>query len=161
MVRYFEGVGEPPGGRIGIVVSRYNRQVTERLLEGALKTLADQHVPPDQIDVAWVPGAWEIPVVARHLARQSTYHAVICLGAVIRGETSHDQYINQQVSLSLGQLAVQYGKPVTFGVLTCHNLEQALQRSGGGMGNKGSESALAALQTAGLLAKLPDQVVDL
>jgi 6,7-dimethyl-8-ribityllumazine synthase len=109
--------------------------------------------------VAWVPGAWEIPVAAQRLARSGEYGAVCCLGAVIRGDTSHDEHINRQVSLSLGQIALESGVPVMFGVLTCHSLEQAIHRAGGNQGNKGSECAAAALEMAGLLQQLPNPCV--
>ena len=148
--------GSPANGRgpIAIVVARYNEGVTGNLLGGALGTLREQGVPEDQITAVWVPGAWEVSVVADRLARSGHYRAVICLAAVIRGETTHDQYINQQVSHSLGRLAVKTGVPVLFGVLTCQNLEQAIQRSGGRVGNKGSECALAALEMVDVLAQL-------
>jgi len=143
------------GRRFAVVVSRYNDTITRRLLDGALATLAEHGVAPAEIDVAWVPGAWEIPLVADRLARSRYYAAVLCLGAVIRGDTTHDQHINRQVSLSLGRTAVDTGVPVLFGVLTCQSLEQALQRAGGSVGNKGSECAQAALEMASLLSHLP------
>ena len=139
-----------PTGSVGIVVSRYNTSITNRLLDGALETLAEGGVAEDDIHVAWVPGAWELPVAAQRLARRDEIKAVICLGAVIQGETTHDRFINQQVSGSLGRLALQYDLPVLFGVLTCQTLEQALNRAGGSMGNKGSECAKAALEMMGL-----------
>ena len=105
--------------------------------------------------VAWVPGAWELPLVAQRFAQSGEYSAVLCLGAVIRGETSHDQHINRQVSMSLGQIALDTGVPVLFGVLTCNTLEQALNRVGGNAGHKGVECAEAALEMADLLDKLP------
>jgi 6,7-dimethyl-8-ribityllumazine synthase len=141
--------------RYAVVVSKYNETVTRRLLDGALETLANRGVAAGDIDVAWVPGAWEIALVADRLARSRFYAAVICLGAVIRGETTHDQHINRQVSLSLGQTALETGVPVLFGVLTCQSLEQALQRAGGNVGNKGSECAEAAMEMASLLSRLP------
>jgi 6,7-dimethyl-8-ribityllumazine synthase len=113
-------------------------------------------VAEQSILVAWVPGAWEIPLVARRLARQKRFAAVLCLGAVIRGETSHDQHINHQVSLSLGKIALELEIPVLFGVLTCYSLEQALARAGGAAGNKGAECAQAALEMVHLLKQLPD-----
>lgn len=137
--------------RFAIVVSRYNETVTRRLLDGALVTLQSAGVPDSAIDLAWVPGAWEIPVVAQRIARHQSPDAIICLGAVIRGETSHDEHINRQVSHSLGQLALQLDLPILFGILTCHSLEQALQRAGGNVGNKGSECAQAALEMVALL----------
>jgi 6,7-dimethyl-8-ribityllumazine synthase len=136
-------------------VSRYHRSITEALLEGCVQTLTDHGTDRQSIEVAWVPGAWELPVAAQRLALSGAYQAIICLGAVIRGETSHDQFINMQVSQSLGQLALAHGIPILFGLLTCHSLEQALDRSGGRSGNKGAECALAALEMATLLAKLP------
>jgi len=125
-------------------------------------------VPEDQIDVVWVPGAFEIPTVAGHLAATRRYAAVLCLGCVIRGETTHDQHINRAVSASLAEIGVHYGLPVLFGILTCNTLEQAVARSGGEaptpgkdqpdsrLGNKGIECALAALEMADLMRKLPE-----
>jgi|TARA_B100000809_G_scaffold264043_1_gene318809 6,7-dimethyl-8-ribityllumazine synthase len=141
-------------GSVGIVVSRYNDSITNRLLEGALQTLREAEIAEDKIHVAWVPGAWELPVAAQRLARRDEIKAVICLGAVIQGETTHDQYINHQVSASLGQLALEYDLPVLFGVLTCQTMEQALNRAGGSMGNKGVEAARAALEMMGLFGDM-------
>lgn len=146
------------GRRFAIVVARYNESITAKLLSGAVETLQAHGVDDRSIDVAWVPGAWEIPVVAARFARAGSHAAVLCLGAVIRGETSHDQHINRQVSLSLGALAVETGIPVSFGVLTCNSLEQAIHRSGGNVGNKGVECAEAALEMVSLLGKLPVDV---
>lgn len=143
-----------PPGRFAIVVARYNESITGRLLQGALDTLTAAAVPDQQIDVAWVPGAWEIPLVAARFARSGRHVAVLGLGAVIRGETTHDQHINRQVSMSLGQLALETGVPVLFGVLTVNSLEQALNRVGGTAGHKGVECAEAALEMTRLLAKL-------
>ncbi|MBX3412306.1 MAG: 6,7-dimethyl-8-ribityllumazine synthase [Pirellulales bacterium] len=141
-------------GRYAIVVSRYNETVTKRLLGGAVDTLRAQGVPDGQIDVAWVPGAFEIPVVAEYFARGGGHAAVVCLGAVIRGETTHDQHINRAVSLGLAEMSRTYQLPVLFGLLTCDTLEQAIHRSGGNVGNKGAECAAAALEMVGLLGKL-------
>jgi len=105
--------------------------------------------------VAWVPGAWEIPLVVQRLAQSDNYAAVLCLGAVIKGETTHDEHINRQVSLSLGEIALRTEVPVLFGVLTCNTVEQAIHRSGGNVGNKGVECAEAALEMVRLLQKLP------
>jgi 6,7-dimethyl-8-ribityllumazine synthase len=140
--------------RIGIVVSRYNESITSRLLEGAVETLTAAGFDEAELQVAWVPGAWELPVVAQRLARQAGIRAVLCLGAVIQGETTHDQYINQQVSQSLGRLAMQEDLPVLFGLLTCQTIEQALNRAGGSAGNKGVESAQAALEMIDLFETL-------
>lgn len=141
--------------RFAIIVSRYNESITSKLLTGALETLAAHGVADDAIDVARVPGAWEIPLVAQRWTMSRRYAAVICLGAVIRGETTHDQHINRQVSHSLGQIALESGVPVLFGILTCNTLEQAIHRSGGNAGHKGVECAEAAIEMASLLAKLP------
>ncbi len=145
----------PTDARFAIVVARYNQAITDRLLAGAVETLLSHGVRDDAMDVARVPGAWEIPLVARRFARQGDYAAVVCLGAVIRGETTHDQYINRQVSHSLGQIALEFDLPVLFGVLTCNTMEQAVHRAGGNVGNKGSECAEAALEMVNLLRSLP------
>jgi len=141
--------------RYAIVVSRYNESITVKLLDGAVNTLVECGVATDAIDVAWVPGAWEIPLIASRLAKSARYSAVLCLGAVIRGETTHDEHINRQVSGSLGRLGLETGLPVLFGILTCNNLEQAIHRSGGNVGNKGEECANAALEMVSLLNQLP------
>ena len=155
MPNVYQGDRSAPGCRFAVVVARYNESITSKLLAGAVETLRAHGVPDDAIDVAWVPGAWEIPVVAQRCAAKGRYAAVLCLGAVIRGETTHDQHINRQVSLSLGQISLDTGIPVLFGVLTCNTLEQAIHRSGGNVGNKGAECAEAALEMASLLRKLP------
>jgi len=141
-------------GRYAIVVSRYNDSVTKRLLAGAVEALLAQGVPDDQIDVAWVPGAFELPIVAEHFARGGGHAAVLCLGAVIRGDTTHDQHINRAVSLGLAEMSRTYQVPILFGLLTCDTLEQAIHRSGGNVGNKGTDCAVAALEMVGLLGKL-------
>ena len=139
-----------PDDRYAVVVSKYNSDITDRLCEAAVTTLGQHGVSDERIVVVPVPGSFEIPVVAEQLARSGHYDAIVCLGAVIQGETTHDRFINQQVSGSLGRLALQYDLPVLFGVLTCQTLEQALNRAGGSMGNKGSECAKAALEMMGL-----------
>ena len=155
MARSFEGTAESAQGAIAIVVSRFNESITTYLLNGALSTLDEHGGASELIGVAWVPGAWEIPLIAQRLAASNQYQAINCLGAVIRGETTHDQYINQQVSDSLGRLSLEFGIPMLFGVLTCQSLEQAIHRSGGRVGNKGSDCALAALEMMDLLTRLP------
>lgn len=163
----YEGKVAPAEGRFAIVVARFNDTITSRLLDGAVKTFAAHGVKDDRIDVAWTPGAFEIPTVAARMVKSGRYAAVLCLGAVIRGETTHDQHINRAVSVSLAELGVQSGVPVIFGVLTCNTLEQAIARSGGQpgshgkdrpdshLGNKGSDCAEAALEMVNLLAQLP------
>ncbi len=155
MTTIFEGKPVASAGRFAVVVSRYNESITERLLAGALETFRRAGVAAGAVDVAWVPGAFEIPLVASRLAASRRYAGVVCLGAVIRGETTHDQHINRSVSNELAALAVRTGVPVLFGVLTCDTLEQAIHRAGGNVGNKGSDCAQAALQMADLLARLP------
>ncbi len=148
----FEGKPDRVQGRVAIIVSRYNESVTERLLEGALRTARSNGLGDDRIDVVRVPGAWELSLAAMRAASSMSYEAVVCLGAVIRGETTHDEHINRQVSESLGRISLEHGVPIGFGLLTVNNLEQALNRAGGSVGNKGEEATLAALQMADLLA---------
>lgn len=154
MANIYRGGSQVPPCRFAIVVSRFNEQVTTRLLDGAQETLAEQGVANHLVDVAWVPGAWEIPLVADKMASTGRYAAVLCLGAVIRGETTHDKQINRAVSLGLNEVSLRHGIPVALGVLTCENREQALQRSGGNRGNKGVDCALAAIEMVSLLGKL-------
>jgi|SRR5262245_1778546 len=154
MPNTLEGTSGPIAGRFAIVVSRYNEHITSKLLTGAVETLRAGDVPDDAIDVAWVPGAWEIPLVAQRMAQSEQYAAILCLGAVIKGETTHDEHINRQVSTSLGQIALESDIPVLFGVLTCNTVEQAIHRAGGNVGNKGQECAAAALEMVRLLQKL-------
>lgn len=163
----YQGTDEEARGRFAIVVSRFNESITRRLLQGAVETLLAHGVADSDIEVAWVPGAFEIPTVAERLAATRRYAAVICLGAVIRGETTHDQHINRAVSTALCQIGVHHGLPVIFGVLTCNTLEQAIARSGGQLpttgkdrpnarvGNKGVDCAKAALEMVNLMRKLP------
>lgn len=141
-------------GKYAIVVSKYNDNITAKLLAGATETLVKGGIDPAAIAVAWVPGAWEIPLVAGRFAHSGKYAAVLCLGAVIKGETTHDEHINRQVSLSLGQIALESDLPVLFGVLTCNTMEQAIHRAGGNVGNKGVECAQAALEMVRLLRQL-------
>jgi 6,7-dimethyl-8-ribityllumazine synthase len=155
MPRIFEGQLGPSDGKFAIVVSRYNENITTKLLEGSIATLKQHGVADDSIDVAWVPGAWEIPLVAERLAESESYSAVLCLGAVIKGETTHDEHINRVVSKALGQLSLDTGLPVAFGILTCNTMEQAIHRAGGNVGSKGVECAEAALKMVSLLGKLP------
>jgi 6,7-dimethyl-8-ribityllumazine synthase len=143
-----------PQDRFAIVVSKWNEAITKRLLDGAVATLREHRVADEAIDVAWVPGAWEIPLVAQQLAASGRYRAVLCLGAVIRGETTHDQHINRAVSLAISRLALDERLPILFGVLTCETMEQAIHRAGGNVGNKGAECAEAALEMVGLLKSL-------
>jgi 6,7-dimethyl-8-ribityllumazine synthase len=144
-----------PDDRFGVVVARWNEAITRKLLDGAIATLAAHGVADEAIDVAWVPGSFEIPLAAQRMAASGQYAAVLCLGAVIRGETSHDQHINRAVSLAISQIALAANVPVLFGVLTCETMEQAIHRAGGNVGNKGAECAEAALHMVALLKTLP------
>jgi 6,7-dimethyl-8-ribityllumazine synthase len=155
MPNILSGESNPISGRFAIVVSRYNEHITGKLLAGAVETLQAAGIADGDIDVAWVPGAWEIPLVAQRFAQSEEYVAVLCLGAVIKGETTHDEHINRQVSLSLGQIGLATDVPVLFGVLTCNTVEQAIHRAGGNVGNKGVECAQAALEMVRLLEQLP------
>lgn len=157
MPNVFEGRAAEGQGRFAIVVSRYNESITTRLLNGAVEVLLAHGIADATVDVAWVPGAFEVPLVAARQARSGRYAAVICLGAVIRGETTHDQHINRAVSNELARLGVETGVPVLFGVLTCNSLEQAIHRSGGNVGNKGAECASAALEMVDLIKQLSDE----
>jgi 6,7-dimethyl-8-ribityllumazine synthase len=143
-----------PDDRFAIAVARWNESITSKLLEGAVSTLIENGVADEAIDVAWVPGSFEIPLVAQRLADSGAYSAVLCLGAVIRGETSHDLHINRAVSLAISQIALTANVPVLFGVLTCETMEQAIERAGGKAGNKGAECAEAAIYMVGLLKNL-------
>ena len=153
----FEGRLEGEGLSIAIVVSRFNELVTRALLAGAQDGLARHGVEPEGVDVAWVPGSFEIPLAARKLAESGRYQAVVCLGAVIRGETPHFDHVANQASSGIARVALDTGVPVIFGVLTADTLEQAMERAGGKMGNKGYDAAVAAIEMANLMRGLrPD-----
>ena len=137
--------------RAAIVVSRFNDLVTERLLAGAVDTLNRHGLADDRITVVRVPGAFELPLAAQRLARSGQFTMVVCLGAVIQGETTHHEYINHQMAGGILQASLSTDVPVAFGVLTCPTMEQALDRAGGKAGNKGVEAALAAIEMANLL----------
>lgn len=137
--------------RFAIIVSEWNDSITSKLRDGAIETLHAAGIADDKIDVASVPGAWEIPLIAKMMAKSEKYAAIIGLGAVIRGETTHDQHINRAVSMAFQQISLDYSVPVLLGLLTCETLEQAIHRSGGNVGNKGAECAEAALHMAGLM----------
>ncbi len=168
MPSVFEGKASEAQGHFAIVVARFNESITTRLADGAVDALKTSGIADDAIDLFWVPGAFEIPTVASRLVDRGKYDAVLCLGAVIKGETSHDEHINRAVSLALAQLGIDTGLPVIFGVLTCNTLEQAIVRSGGDagtrgkdqpdsrVGNKGSECAEAALEMLDLLSRIPE-----
>ncbi len=170
MITYEGKVCSPPEGFIAIVVAKFNRTITQRLLDGALAKLRKHGVRDQDIQVCWVPGAFEIPVVAGRFATKDGCLAVICLGAVIKGETSHDEHINRAVSLELTRLSSNTDTPIIFGILTCNTVEQAEARSGlreqsrdksldPTAGNKGAEAAEAALEMIDLMTELPESEI--
>lgn len=147
----FEGNVVAKDVRIGIVAARFNEFITSKLLGGAVDALKRHEVEEDQIDVAWVPGAFEIPLIAQKMAQSKKYDAVICLGAVIRGATTHYDYVCAEVSKGIAQVSLQTGVPVMFGVLTTDNIEQAIERAGSKAGNKGFDCATGAIEMINLL----------
>ncbi len=151
----YEGKLLGAGLRFGLVVSRFNEFISRKLLEGALDALGRHGVAPEDIEVAWVPGAFEIPLVARRLAESGRYQAVICLGAVIRGATPHFEYVAAEVAKGIALVGLETGVPTLFGVLTTDTIEQAIERAGTKAGNKGFDAALAAIEMANLLRQLP------
>ncbi|MBP7370920.1 MAG: 6,7-dimethyl-8-ribityllumazine synthase [Arenimonas sp.] len=140
--------------KIAIVVSRFNDFITERLLSGAKNCLIQHQTPEGHIDTVWVPGAFELPMAALSLAKSGKYHAVICLGAVIRGETTHYDYVCNEAAKGIANISLQTGIPTIFGVVTTENTEQAIARAGGKSGNKGWDCAMAALEMANLLPQI-------
>ncbi len=137
--------------KIGIVAGRFNEVITSKLLSGALDGLQRHGVTDDDIEIAWVPGAFEIPLIASKMAQSGKYDAVICLGAVIRGATTHYDYVCTEVSKGIAQITLNTGIPVMFGVLTTENIEQAMERSGGKVGNKGFDCAESAIEMVNLV----------
>jgi len=154
VARTFEGNLSGQGLSLAIVVSRFNRLVTERLLAGAQDALARHGVDQEKVDVVWVPGAIELPLVARRLAERRRYDAIVCLGAVIRGETPHFDYVAGQAAAGISRVALDSGVPTIFGVITANTLEQALERAGGKAGNKGYDAVVTAIEMASLLEQL-------
>jgi 6,7-dimethyl-8-ribityllumazine synthase len=150
----FVGDFSSPAGRFAIVAGRFNAMVTEPLLAGCRDAFVRHGVAHERIDVAWVPGSFEIPLVARKLARSGRYAAVVCLGCVIRGETSHYDHVAGQAAAGVMQAGLATGVPVIFGILTTESVEQALNRAGLKSGNKGAEAAMAAIEMVNLLARL-------
>jgi len=155
-VRTFVGVHDGSGKRVGVIAARFNEVVTGKLVEGAVEGLKKHGVDEDRIDVAWVPGAFELPLVARRLARTERYDALICLGAVIRGETAHFELVANEAARGIAEVAMDAGIPVIFEVLATEDLAQAEARAGGAHGNKGWEAAEAALEMAWLMDALPE-----
>ena len=150
----FSGSPNGAGRRCAVVASRFNESVTQRLVEGALDALTRHGVAFDDADVIWVPGAWELPGAVRHIASTERYDAIVAVGAVIRGETPHFDYIANEAARGLSQAIAEFDLPIGFGLLTCDNLAQAEARAGGDHGNKGWDAALAALEMADLFDRL-------
>lgn len=150
-MKIYEGNVTGRGLNFAIVVSRFNEFITSKLLGGALDTLKRHETPEENISVAWVPGAFEIPLVAKKLAESKKFDAVICLGAVIRGSTTHYDYVCNEVSKGVAQVSLQTGIPTIFGVVTTENIQQAVERAGTKAGNKGSDAAMSAMEMANLL----------
>ena len=153
-MKTFEGKLVSSGIKVGIVVARFNEFITSKLLSGAMDGLLRHNVQEEDIQVAWVPGAFEIPLIASKMAKSGKYDAVICLGAVIRGSTSHYDYVCNEVSKGIAAVSLESGIPVMFGVLTTENIEQAIERAGTKAGNKGAECAQGAIEMVNLIRSL-------
>lgn len=153
-MRTFEGKLVSKNIRIGIVAARFNEFITSKLVGGALDALKRHDVSEDAVDIAWVPGAFEIPLIASKMAKSGKYDAVICLGAVIRGSTSHYDYVCSEVSKGIAQVSLSSDIPVMFGVLTTENIEQAIERAGSKAGNKGFDCAVGAIEMVNLIHEI-------
>jgi 6,7-dimethyl-8-ribityllumazine synthase len=154
MAKVFEGNLVGAGLKFGIVISRFNEFIGGKLLAGAKDALTRHGVSPEEIDVAWTPGAFEIPLIALKMAQTHKYNGIICLGAVIRGGTPHFEYVASEMNKGIGQVILQTGTPVANGVITADNLEQAIERAGSKMGNKGFDAAVSAIEMANLMKTL-------
>lgn len=154
MANIIEGYISGKGLKFGIVAARFNEFIVSKLVGGALDTLHRHETADGDIDVAWVPGAFEVPLAAKKMAASGKYDAVLCLGAVIRGSTTHYDYVCNEVSKGVAQVGLQTGVPTIFGVVTTENIEQAIERAGTKAGNKGADAAMAAMEMASLLGKL-------
>lgn len=154
MKQVFEGklIGE--GLKFGVVVGRFNEFISNKLLSGTMDALKRHDVAEEDVEVAWVPGAFEIPLIAKKMAKSNKYDAVICLGAVIRGDTPHFDYVCNEVSKGVGKVGLQEEIPVMFGVITTDTIEQAIERAGTKAGNKGWEAAVSALEMANLIIEI-------
>ena len=154
MINEIKGQLNAGGAKYAIVVSRFNEFITSKLLGGAIDCLQRHGAADEQITVVWVPGAIEITLAAKKLATGGKYDAVICLGAVIRGQTSHYEYVCQQIARGVGQINYDTGVPAIFGVLTCETIEQAVERAGTKLGNTGSSAALSAVEMTDVLGQI-------
>ncbi len=155
MSTIYEGKLLGEGLRFGIVASRFNELIVSRLLSGALDTLRRHGASEDQIEIAWAPGAFELPLVAKKMAESGKYDAVICLAAIIRGATPHFEYVAAEASKGIAQVSLATGLPVIYGVITADTIEQAVERAGTKAGNRGSDAAMSAIEMANLLRELP------
>jgi 6,7-dimethyl-8-ribityllumazine synthase len=155
MVRKYEGLLVGKGLKFAVVVSRFNELITVRLLDGAKDALLRHGVEEGDIDIFWTPGCLEIPVVAKKVAQSNRYDAVVCLGAVIRGDTPHFEYVASEVSRGIGRVNLDIGLPVIQGIVTADTLEQAIQRAGAKEGNKGFVAAVSAIEMANLMRSIP------
>jgi 6,7-dimethyl-8-ribityllumazine synthase len=153
----FEGQLSATGLRFGIVLGRFNSFITDRLLAGAMDALTRAGADGQNVDLYKVPGSWEMPVVVREMAQQSRYDAIICLGAVIRGDTPHFDYVAGEAAKGIAHLSIQFGIPIAFGVLTTNTLEQAIDRAGAKGGNKGFDAAMSAIEMANLMRGLRER----
>jgi 6,7-dimethyl-8-ribityllumazine synthase len=151
----YEGKLLAEGLRFGLVASRFNEMIVRRLVGGAMDALQRHGAAGDMIDLAWVPGAFELPIAAQHMARSGRYDAIICLGAVIRGATPHFEYVAAEASKGIAKVGLDAGMPVIYGVLTADTIEQAIERAGTKAGNRGVDAAVAAIEMANLLRTLP------
>ena len=154
MIKNYEGMLTGEGLKFGLVVSRFNEMISKKLLDGAMDGLRRQGVKEEDIEIAWVPGAYEIPVVALKMAEANKYEAIICLGAIMRGATPHFDYIASVVTKGIANVALKTGLPVINGVVTADNLEQAIERAGTKRGNKGFDASLSAIEMANLMRKM-------
>ncbi|MDX9923505.1 MAG: 6,7-dimethyl-8-ribityllumazine synthase [Ignavibacteriaceae bacterium] len=154
MAKVYEGVLSAKGLKFAIVVSRFNEMISSRLLSGSLDCLERHECDPEDIEIAWVPGSYEIPLVAKRLAQSEKYDAIICVGAVIRGGTPHFDYVANEVSKGVAHVALETDMPIIFGVLTTDSLEQAIERAGTKGGNKGWDAALSAIEMANLFKQI-------
>lgn len=154
MSKLFEGMLLGKGLRFGLVIPRFNEFITKRLLEGAQDALLRHDVNEEDIEIAWVPGTFEIPLIAKKLAQSKRYDAVICLGAVIRGSTPHFEYIAAEVTKSVGRIGLDTELPVIYGIITADTLEQAIERAGTKEGNKGFQAAMSAIEMANLVRSI-------
>ena len=154
-IKVIEGkVVAPEGMKVGIIASRFNAFIVSKLLDGAVDGLVRHGVEEDNITAVWVPGAFEIPVVAKKMAAMEEYDAVICVGAVIRGSTTHYDYVCSEVSKGIASVGLESGKPVLFGVITTENIEQAIERAGSKAGNKGYDCALSAIEMVNAMKQI-------